>query len=54
MSGGYLCKSDTIRNGLFPDTGKSPSSVFCAHFLDKLGTLSSSGGVFTTPYLDLI
>ena len=28
-----------IRNGLFPDTGKSPASVFFAHLLGKPGTL---------------
>ena len=55
-----VCQEDTgvrdihFRNGLFPDTGKPPASVFCAHFSDKPGTLSSSDGVCTTPYLDSI
>ena len=40
-----------FRNGLSPDTGKPPASVFCAHFLDKTGNLSLLGGVFTMPYL---
>ena len=40
--------------GLYPDTGKAPTSVFCAHFLYKPGTLSSSDGGCTTPYLDSI
>ena len=43
-----------FRNGLFPDTGKPPESVFCAHFSYKPRTLSSSGGIFKKPYLDLI
>ena len=41
-------------NGLFPDTGKPPASVFCYRLLDKPGNLSSLGGVCTTPYLDSI
>ena len=55
-----VCQEDTgvmgiyFRNGLFPDTGNPPASVFCAHFSDNPGTLSLSGGVCTTPYLDSI
>ena len=41
LSVGYQLQGYPIRNGLFPDTGKPPASVFCAHFLDKSGTLSS-------------
>ena len=54
MSGLYQVQGDPIRNGLFPDTGKPPISVFCAHFSDKPGTISLLGGVFTTPYLESI
>ena len=39
-------------NGLFPDTSKPPASVFCDHFSDKEGTLSSPRIICTTPYLD--
>ena len=52
-----VCQEDTgikgihFLNGLFSDTGKPPASVFCDDFLDKPGSLSSSGGVCTTPYL---
>ena len=42
------------QNMLFPDTGKPPSSVFCAHFSYKPGTLSLSGGVCKIPYLNSI
>ena len=55
-----VCQEDTrvkgihFRNGLFPDTGKPPEGVFCAHFLDNPGTLFLSGGICTTPYLDSI
>ena len=41
-------------NGLFPETGKPPASVFCDQLVEKPGTLSSLGGVCTTPYLDSI
>ena len=54
MAGGYWRQVDPIRNGLSPETSSSPASVFCAHFLDTPGTLSSLGGVCTTTYLDLI
>ena len=55
-----VCQEDTgvkeihFLNWLFPNTGKPLTSVICAHFLDKSGTLSLSGGVCTTPYLDSI
>ena len=54
MSGGYWVQRDPILNGLFPETGKPPASVFYAHFLEKPGTLSSSVVNFTTPYLNSI
>ena len=54
LSGRYRCQGDTIRNRSFPDTDKPPTSVFCAHFLDKPETLSFSGGVCNIPYLFLI
>ena len=54
MSGGYQIQRDIIRNGLFPDTSKPHASVFCAHFSDKPGTLSSLGGVFITSSLNSI
>ena len=55
-----VCQEDTgvkgihFRNELFPDTGKPPASAFFAQFWAKPVTLSSSGGVCTTPYLDSI
>ena len=52
LSVGYQSQGDTIRNGLFPDTGKPPASVFCDRFLDKPETLFLSGGVCTTPDLN--
>ena len=54
MSGGYIHQGDTIINGLLPDTGMPSESVYCAHFSEKPGTLSSLGGVSTTPSLYLI
>ena len=54
LSVGYRCQGYPIRNGLFPDTSKPPTSVFCAHFSDNPGTLSSTVSVCTTPYLELI
>ena len=54
LSGGYRSQGDPIRNGLFPDTGKPPASVFCSHLSNKPGTLSSFGDVCTTPPPNLI
>ena len=43
-----------IQDELFPDTSKSPESVYCNQFLYKLGISSSLGCVCTNTSLDLI
>ena len=50
--GGYRHQGDPIQNGFLPDTSKPHVSVYCAHFSDKTGNISSLGGVCTTPLLD--
>ena len=51
MSGGYRRQWNPIKNGLFTETGKSPTSVFCDHLSDKSGTLSSLVRVYKIPSL---
>ena len=54
LSGGYRNQVDPVRNGLFPDTGNTSASVFCTHFLENIGTLSSLGKCFTINSIDSI
>ena len=55
-----VCQEDTgvkgvhFLNWLFPDTCKLPASILCDQFSVNPWNLSSSGGVCTTTYLNLI
>ena len=53
MKGRYMHKESQLKQG-HTDTGKTYVVVYCAHFTDKPGILSSPDSVCTAPSIDSI